>query len=110
MESTWMIRRSPSVGRGEREERPRSNAQDFRGVRPGFFRGVRLGFWIQRTRATLHSGDETLHRVVGPAISRTSGWVLPVLCWFVDPTSRLSEYKQEARKLRNEWGLEAALS
>ena len=29
--------------------------------------------------ATLHSGEETLHRVVGPAICQTSGWVLPVL-------------------------------
>src|SRR5271166_3265945 len=32
--------------------------------------------------ATLYSGDEALHRVVGPAICQTSGWVLPVLYWF----------------------------
>ena len=60
--------------------------------------------------ATLHSGDETLHRLVGPAISQTSGWVLPVLYWFLDPTTGLNEYKREAKKLRNELGLEAALS
>jgi hypothetical protein len=60
--------------------------------------------------ATLHSGEETLHRVVGPAVSQTSGWVLPVLYWFVDPTTGLNEYEQEAKKLRNEWGLGAALS
>ncbi len=59
---------------------------------------------------TLHSGDETLHRVVGPAISQTSGWVLPVLYWSFDPATGLNEYEQEAKKLRNESGLEAALN
>jgi hypothetical protein len=58
--------------------------------------------------ATLHSGDETLHRVVGPAIAQSSGWVLPVLDPFFDPTTGLNEYKQQAKKLRNEWGLEAS--
>jgi hypothetical protein len=52
--------------------------------------------------ASLHSGDETLHRVVGPAISQTSGWVLPILCWFSDSTTALNEYKQEAKRLRDE--------
>ncbi len=60
--------------------------------------------------ATLHSGDETLHRVVGPAISQTSGWILPVLYRSADPTTSLNEYEQEAKKLRNERGLDAALS
>ena len=60
--------------------------------------------------ATLHSGDQTLHRVVGPAICQTSGWVLPVLYCFFDPTTGLHEYKQEAKRLRNEWGFEAASS
>ena len=58
--------------------------------------------------ATLHSGENTLHRVVGPAISTTSGWVLPVLFGALDPAASLIEYEQEARKLRNEWGLKAA--
>ncbi len=57
--------------------------------------------------ATLRSGDETLHRVVGPAICQTSGWVLPVLYWSVDPTTGRNEYEQEAKKLRNQRGLEA---
>ncbi len=57
--------------------------------------------------ATLHCGDQTLHRVVGPAISQTSGWVLPVLYWSVDPATGLNEYEQAARKLRKERGLEA---
>ncbi len=62
------------------------------------------------TIATLHSGDEILHRVVGPAISQTSGWVLPVLYGFPDPTTGLNEYKQQALKLRIERGLETVFS
>ena len=58
--------------------------------------------------ASLHSGGETMHRVVGPAISQTSGWALPVLYWFFDPAAGLTEYKREAKILRKEWGLEAA--
>jgi hypothetical protein len=60
--------------------------------------------------ATLHSGNETLHRVVGPAICQTSGWALPVLACFFGPTTGLNEYEQEAKKERNARGLEAALS
>jgi hypothetical protein len=59
---------------------------------------------------TLNSGGERIHRVVGPATFQTSGWVLPVLYWFADPTTGLKEYEKEARKLRNQWGLEAAVS
>ena len=62
------------------------------------------------SRAKLHSGEETLHRVVGPAISQTSGWSLPVLHGSLDPATGLNEYRQEAKKLRNELGLEAAMS
>jgi len=58
--------------------------------------------------ATLHSGDETLHRIVGPAISQTSGWGLPVLDGDFDPTTGLNEYEEEAKRLRNERGLEAS--
>jgi hypothetical protein len=58
--------------------------------------------------ATLCSGDETLHRIVGPAIRQTSGWVLPVLDGVFDATTGLNEYTQEAKRLRNERGLEAS--
>jgi hypothetical protein len=59
--------------------------------------------------ATLRSGDETLHRVVGPAICQTTGWALPVLWRAGDPTAGLKEHEQETGKLRRAWGLEAAL-
>lgn len=57
--------------------------------------------------ATLHSNDEKLHRVVGPAISQTSGWALPVMFCYLDPATGLSECKREAEKVRKGWGLEA---
>ena len=60
--------------------------------------------------ATLHSGGETLHRIVGPAICQTNGWALPILWRADDPTAGLKEYEEEVSKLRNEWGLEAAIS
>lgn len=56
--------------------------------------------------ATLHWGGEKLHRVVGPAISQTTGWALPVLFCYLDPATGLSEYKKEAEKVRKGWGLE----
>lgn len=55
--------------------------------------------------ATLHSNGERLHRIVGPAISRTSGWELPVLYLGSNPATGLSEYQREAEKLRKEFGL-----
>lgn len=60
--------------------------------------------------ATLHSGGEKLHRAVGPAIAQTSGWVLPVMYGFPDPTTGLNTYKQKATELKKEWGLDALLS
>ena len=60
--------------------------------------------------ATLHSGGKSLHRVVGPAICQTSGWALPVLYGVLDPSTGLDDYEQEAKKVRNQWGLEAAHS
>ena len=60
--------------------------------------------------ATLHSGEGTMHRIVGPAISQTSGWALPVLNGSSDTNSTLNEHEQEARKLRNQWGLDATLN
>ena len=58
--------------------------------------------------ATLHSDGEKLHRVVGPSISQTTGWALPVLFCYLDPATGLAEYKKEAKKLRKGWGLNAA--
>ena len=60
--------------------------------------------------ATLHSGDETLPRIVGPAICQTTGWTLPILWRPDDPTAGMKEFPEETSKLRNEWGLNAALS
>jgi hypothetical protein len=60
--------------------------------------------------ATLQANGEALHRVVGPAISQTTGWALPVLCYFDDPATGLQGYEQEADKLRKAWGLNPALA
>jgi hypothetical protein len=60
--------------------------------------------------ATLRSDDETLHRIVGPAVHQTGGWVLPVLGPADDPTAGLKECGEEASKMRNGRGLEAVLS
>lgn len=60
--------------------------------------------------ATLHSGGETLYRIVGPAICQTSGWALPILWRADNPNAGLKEYEAEVSGLRREWGLEAALS
>lgn len=58
--------------------------------------------------ATLHSGSEKLHRMVGPASLHKNGWALPVLFFYNDPTATLSMYKKEAKKLRKAWGYDAA--
>ncbi|MCA9206650.1 MAG: hypothetical protein KDA59_26530, partial [Planctomycetales bacterium] len=55
--------------------------------------------------ATIHAGGEKLHRIVGPAIKQTTGGALPVLSYFFDQGTGLSEYKREAEKLRKAWGL-----
>lgn len=60
--------------------------------------------------ATLHSGGEKLYRGVGPAISQTSGWVLPVQYMFFDPATGMNEYKVEAKKQRQKLGLDAVVS
>jgi hypothetical protein len=60
--------------------------------------------------AVIRSDGEKLYRVVGPAISQKDGWALPVLLYFPDPATGLSEYEQEADKLRRGWGLTAAHS
>jgi hypothetical protein len=58
--------------------------------------------------ATLQAKGEKLHRVVGPAISQTVGWALPVFPYFPDPATGLSEYEKEAEKLRSGFGLNPA--
>jgi hypothetical protein len=58
--------------------------------------------------ATLKANGEKLHRVVGPAISQTTGWALPVLYCFFDPTTGDEEYRNEANTLRKSWGLTPA--
>jgi hypothetical protein len=55
--------------------------------------------------ATLRANGENLHRVVGPAICRTSGWALPVLYGSFDPATGFQEYGKEAETLRKGWGL-----
>jgi hypothetical protein len=60
--------------------------------------------------AALKANGEKVHRVVGPAISQTTGWALPELYCFFDPATGLSEYEKEAKKLRKEWGLNATPS
>ena len=55
--------------------------------------------------ATIQAKGEKLHRVVGPAISQTTGWTLPVFPFFPDPATSLSKFEKEAEKLRRAWGL-----
>ena len=57
---------------------------------------------------TLQAKGEKLHRVVGPVISQTTGWALPVVYWSADPATDLSEYEKEAQRLRGGWGLTPA--
>jgi hypothetical protein len=58
--------------------------------------------------ATLQASGEKLHRVVGPALSQTTGWALPVLYRSPDPATGMSEYEKKAEELRTNWGLTAA--
>lgn len=60
--------------------------------------------------ATLHADGEKLYRLVGPAKHQKLGWTLPVLYCFFDPATGLSDYKNEADKLRRGWGLQAIAS
>jgi hypothetical protein len=55
--------------------------------------------------ATVHSENEQLHRIVGPAIWQTDKWFLPVF-----PTNAvgLPDYEKEAARLRRSLGLEPA--
>lgn len=55
--------------------------------------------------ATVHSRDEQLSRIVGPAIWHTDKWCLPV---FPTDADDLPEYEKEAARLRLSLGLEPA--
>jgi hypothetical protein len=55
--------------------------------------------------ATLRSGDEAIHRLVGPASWQKDQWALPVLFQFFDPDAGVEQYQKEASKLRRAWGL-----
>jgi len=56
--------------------------------------------------ATLQAKGQKLHRVVGPAISQTTGWALQMFP--VPGAATLSEFEKEAEKLRMALGLNAA--
>ena len=58
--------------------------------------------------ATVHSAGDKLHRIVGPAIRQNDQWAWPVFPFFPDPATGLSEYENEAEKLRKAWGLNLA--
>jgi hypothetical protein len=55
--------------------------------------------------AMVRSGREQLHRIVGPAIWQTDKWSLPV---FPTDADGLTEYENEAARLRRSLGLEPA--
>lgn len=57
--------------------------------------------------ATCHADGQQLHRLVGPAISQTNGWALPILGQVRSPTTGVSEYKKDAERMRKELGLAA---
>ncbi len=60
--------------------------------------------------ATLQASGEKLHRIVGHAISQTTGWALPVFPFFPDPGTGLGEFEKKAEKLRRGLGLEPAFT
>jgi hypothetical protein len=60
--------------------------------------------------ATLWSGHEEIHRLVGPVIRQPHHWVLPILETHIEADSQLPEYEREAARLCRSFGLEAASS
>jgi hypothetical protein len=58
--------------------------------------------------ATFQAKGERVHRVVGPAISQTTGWALPVLPYFPEAGTGLGEVDKEAEKVRRALGLNGA--
>lgn len=56
--------------------------------------------------ATLHCGDETIHRVIGPVGWEKGQWSLPVVVAYFDPSTPLSVYQKECLKIRKANGLD----
>ena len=56
--------------------------------------------------ASLHCGDETLHRTVGPVNWQKGNWCLPVCVSFDDPSIPISEFQKESAKFRQSVGCE----
>ncbi len=56
--------------------------------------------------ATLYSGQEQLHRIVGPAIRQPGQWVLPVFPTALVADADRMANEREAAKLRRRLGLE----
>ena len=56
--------------------------------------------------ATVRSGDQTLYRIVGPAIRQNDQWAWPVFPSDLDPAASSAHYEDEASKIRQRLGLE----
>lgn len=56
--------------------------------------------------ATLYSGHEQLHRIVGPAIRQPDQWVLPIFPTSLAGDADRAAHEPEAAKLRRRFGLE----
>jgi hypothetical protein len=59
---------------------------------------------------TIHSGDQGLHLVSGPAAYQRSEWVLPVLGFFYETETPITEIEEQAAELRRSLGLVARKS
>jgi hypothetical protein len=61
--------------------------------------------------ATLHSGNQELHRFIGPAQWHYGGWQLPVhTWWWTNPTATLESYLRYQSSTRRRFGVEPRFS
>lgn len=60
--------------------------------------------------ATLRCGDDTIHRIVGPALRQTEQWVLPVQPTRSDREFGFTELNAQAAKFRKSHGLESVVA
>jgi hypothetical protein len=60
--------------------------------------------------ASLWSGHEEMHRLVGPAIRQPGQWVLPILETDLEVEAPLTTYEREAARVRRALGLEPLLA
>lgn len=60
--------------------------------------------------ASLHCGDETFHRLVGPVAWQKGKWTLPIAVAFFDPSTPISAYQKESAKFRKDNGLDLMTS